>query len=61
MKSQIKREEIQKRLLIIKNSYKKEMGDIVSLANKLGWKTSQLEEHPELLLFVFYEYLDIIK
>jgi hypothetical protein len=51
----------QERLLIIKNSYTTELSDIISLANKLGWKTRELEEHPELLLHMFYEYLDIIK
>ena len=51
----------QKQLLIIKNSYKKELTDIVSLANKLGWKATELEENPELLLHVFFEYLDLIK
>lgn len=51
----------QARILIIKNTYEKELTDIVSLANKLGWKALELEENPELLLHVFYEYLDIIK
>lgn len=51
----------QARILIIKNTYEKELTDIVSLANKLGWKATELEENPELLLHVFYEYLDIIK
>ena len=51
----------EERLIIIKKSYTTELSDIISLANKLGWKTRELEEHPELLLHVFYEYLDIIK
>jgi len=61
MNSENNKEQRGKRLLIIKNSYKSELEDIVSLANKLGWKTVQLEENPELLLHIFYEYLDIIK
>jgi len=61
MNSQIKKEERQKQLLIIKNSYTDELSNIVCLANKLGWKASELEENPELLLHIFYEYLDIIK
>tara|TARA_R110000787_G_scaffold283999_1_gene397292 strand:+ start:322 stop:507 length:186 start_codon:yes stop_codon:yes gene_type:complete len=51
----------EERLIIIKKSYTTELSDIISLANKLGWKAKELEEHPELLLHVFYEYLDIIK
>lgn len=61
MNSQNKKDIRQARILIIKNTYKKELTDIVSLANKLGWKAKELEENPELLLHVFYEYLDIIK
>tara|TARA_R110000803_G_scaffold101544_1_gene169469 strand:+ start:433 stop:618 length:186 start_codon:yes stop_codon:yes gene_type:complete len=49
------------KILLIKESYRSDMENIVSLANKLGWKTTELEEHPELLIHVFYEYLDIIK
>ena len=49
------------KILLIKESYRSDMENIVSLANKLGWTTTELEEHPELLIHVFYEYLDIIK
>ena len=49
------------KILIIKESYKEHLQDIVNLANKLGWKSKELEENPELLLHVFYEYLDLIK
>ena len=49
------------KILLIKESYRNDMENIVSLAIKLGWKTTELEEHPELLIHVFYEYLDIIK
>ena len=49
------------KILIIKESYKELLQDIVNLANKLGWKSKELEENPELLLHVFYEYLDLIK
>ena len=61
MNSENNKEQRKKRLLIIKNSYKSDLENICSLANKLGWKTAELEENPELLLHVFYEYLDIIK
>ena len=41
------------KILIIKESYKEHLQDIVNLANKLGWKSKELEENPELLLHVF--------
>lgn len=51
----------QVKLLIIKESYNSELGNIVSLGKKLGWSIADMEENPELLLHLFYEYLDIIK
>lgn len=61
MNTENNKKERQEKILLIKESYRSDMENIISLANKLGWKTAELEEHPELLLHIFYEYLDIIK
>ena len=61
METQNNTDDRQKKILFIKNAYKKVMGEIVNLAKKLGWNTTDMEEHPEILLHVFFEYLDIIK
>jgi hypothetical protein len=61
MNTENNKKERQEKILLIKESYRSDMENIISLANKLGWKTTELEEHPELLLHIFYEYLDIIK
>ena len=64
MDTQNKNEKIQlksKKLENIKASYRKDIEEIVSLGNKCGWTVKDMEDTPELLIHLFYEYLDLIK
>lgn len=45
----------------IKMSYRNDIAEIVSLGNKCGWSVKEMEQNPELLIHLFYEYLDLIK
>ena len=49
------------KLLRIKESYKREFTEIISLGHKMGFTKRDIENNPELLLHFFYSWLDITK
>jgi len=50
-----------KKIIRIKNCYKNEFDEIISLGNKMGFAKRDIENNPELLLHFFYSWLDITK
>tara|TARA_R110000765_G_scaffold319383_1_gene411497 strand:- start:190 stop:384 length:195 start_codon:yes stop_codon:yes gene_type:complete len=48
-------------IIKIKECYEDEFKEIVSLGNKMGFTKRDIENNPEILLHLFYSWLDITK